>query len=63
MGSFQVCDVLSMLFKLGKPLVEHLENFILLPREGGELQNFFRISNQKFQLENLKKFPHCINKS
>jgi hypothetical protein len=37
MGSFQVCDALSILFKLEKPLVEHLEGFILLPREGGEL--------------------------
>jgi hypothetical protein len=37
MDSFQVCDGLSILFKLEKPLVEHLEGFILLPREGGEL--------------------------
>jgi hypothetical protein len=36
MGSFQVCDVLSILFKLEKPLVEHLEGFILLPKEGGD---------------------------
>jgi hypothetical protein len=37
MGSFQVCDALSILFKLDKPPVEHLEGFILLPKEGGEL--------------------------
>jgi hypothetical protein len=43
MGSFQVCDALSIFFKLEKPFVEHLEGFILLSREGGELQNFFRI--------------------
>jgi hypothetical protein len=37
MGSFQVCDALNILSKLEKPFVEHLEGFILLPREGGEL--------------------------
>jgi hypothetical protein len=37
MGSFQVCDALSILFKLEKLPVEHLEGFILLPREGGKL--------------------------
>jgi hypothetical protein len=37
MGSFQVCDVLSILFKLEKLHVEHLEGFILLPKKGGEL--------------------------
>jgi hypothetical protein len=48
MGSFQVCDALSILFKLEKPLVEHLEGFILLLREGGKLQNFFRTLDRKF---------------
>jgi hypothetical protein len=37
MGNFQVGDVLSILFKLEKPPIEHLEGFILLLREGGEL--------------------------
>jgi hypothetical protein len=37
MGSFQVCDALSILFKLDKPHVEHLKGFILLLKEGGEL--------------------------
>jgi hypothetical protein len=37
MGSFQVCDALSILFKFEKPLVEHFEGFIFLPIEGGEL--------------------------
>jgi hypothetical protein len=37
MGNFQVYDALSILFKLEKPLVEHFEGFILLPRKGGEL--------------------------
>jgi hypothetical protein len=32
MGSFQVCDALSILLKLEKPLVKHFEGFILLPR-------------------------------
>jgi len=39
-GSFQVYDALGILFEFEQPLVEHLEGFILLPREGGELQNF-----------------------
>jgi hypothetical protein len=38
MGSFQVCDAMSILFKLEKLDVEHLEGFILLPREGVKLQ-------------------------
>ncbi len=42
MDSFQVCDILGILFELEKPLVEHFEGFILLLKEGGELQNFFR---------------------
>ncbi len=63
MSSFQVCDALSILFKVEKPPVKHLEGFILLSREGGELQNFFRILNWKFQLKNSKAFPHWINKS
>jgi len=29
MGNFQVCDALDILFKLEKPLVKHLEGFIL----------------------------------
>jgi hypothetical protein len=37
MGSFQVCDAMNILFKLEKPLVEHLEGFILLSKEGDEL--------------------------
>jgi hypothetical protein len=63
MDNFQVCDALSILFELEKPLVEHLEGFILLSRKGGELQNSFRTFNQKFQLKNSKEFPHWISKS
>jgi hypothetical protein len=63
MGSFQVGDALGILFEFEKPPVEHLEGFILLLREGGELQNFFRTFNWKFQLKNLKEFPHWISKS
>jgi hypothetical protein len=48
MGSFQVCDALSILFKLEKPFVKHLEGFILLPKKGGKLQNFFRILDRKY---------------
>jgi hypothetical protein len=54
MGSFQVCDALSIFFKLDKALIEHLEGFIFLSKEGGELQNLFRTLNQKFQLKNSK---------
>jgi len=36
-GSFQVCDALGILFEFEKPPVEHLEGFILLPKEGGKL--------------------------
>jgi hypothetical protein len=53
MGNFQVCDALNIFFELEKPLVEHSKGFILLPREGGELQKFFRTFNQKFILKNL----------
>ncbi len=63
MGSFQVYDAMNILFKLEKPLVKHLEGFILLPKEGGKLQKKFRTLNWKFQLKNSKKFPHWINKS
>jgi hypothetical protein len=45
MGNFQVYDALSILFKLEKPTIEHLEGFILLLKEGGELQNFFKTLN------------------
>jgi hypothetical protein len=63
MGNFQVSNALSILFKLEKPPVEHFEGFIFLPKEGGELQNFFRTFNREFQLKNSKEFPHWINKS
>jgi hypothetical protein len=36
-GSFKVGDVLGILFEFEKPHVDHLEGFILLLREGGEL--------------------------
>jgi hypothetical protein len=58
MGNFQVCDALSILFELENPRVEHLEGFILLPKEGGELQKKIGTLNQKFQLKNSKEFPH-----
>jgi hypothetical protein len=62
-GSFQVGDALGILFEFEKPPVEHLEGFILLSREDGELQNFFRTFDWKFQLKNSKEFPHWISKS
>ncbi len=57
MGSFQVCDALSILFKLEKPPVEHFEGFILLSKKGGELQKIFKTLNWKFQFKSLKEFP------
>ncbi len=63
MGNFQVYDVLIILFKLEKPPVKHLEGFILLPREGGKLQIFFKTLTRKFQLKNSKEFPRWISKS
>jgi hypothetical protein len=37
MGNFQVCDALNILFEFEKPPIKHLEGFILLLRESGEL--------------------------
>jgi hypothetical protein len=37
MGSFKVCDVMNIFFKLEKLPIKHLEGFILLPRENGKL--------------------------
>jgi hypothetical protein len=54
---------LSILFKLEKPPIKHLEGFILLPIERGGLQNFFKTLDRKFQLKNSKEFPHWISKS
>ncbi len=48
-GNFQFCDVVNIRFKLEKPHVEHLEGFILLPKEGGKgkLQYFFKTLHRK----------------
>jgi hypothetical protein len=37
MGNFKFCDAFNILFKLEKPTIEHIEGFILLSKEGGEL--------------------------
>jgi hypothetical protein len=63
MGNFQVYDAPSILFEFEKLHVEHFEGFVLLPKEGNELQKKFRIFDRKFQLKNSKKFPHWISKS
>jgi hypothetical protein len=34
-----------------------------LPKEGGELQIFFKTFDWKFQLKNSKELPHWISKS
>jgi len=57
-GSVQVGDALCILFEFEEPPVKHLEGFILLPKEGGELQNFFETFDWKFQLKNSEEFPH-----
>jgi hypothetical protein len=61
-GSFQVSDALGILFEFEKLPIQHLEGFILLPKEGGELKNFFKTFDYKFQLKNSKEFPHWISK-
>jgi len=48
---------MNILFKFEKPPIKHLEGFILLSREGGKLQIFFKTFHRKFQLKNLKEFP------
>jgi hypothetical protein len=63
MGNFQLYDALNILFELEKPLIKHLESFILLLREGGKLQKKIKIFNQQFQLKNSKESPHWISKS
>jgi hypothetical protein len=55
MGSFQVYDVLSILFKLEKPLGEHLEGFILLLREGDKLQKFLELLIRNYSSRTQKK--------
>ncbi len=60
---FEWCDALGIFLEFEKPLIEHLEGFILLPREGGELQNFFRTFDWKFQLKNSKEFPIGLAKA
>jgi hypothetical protein len=57
-SSFQVYDALGIFFELEKPPVKHLEGFIVLLKEGGELQKNFRTLDRKFQFNNSKEFPH-----
>jgi hypothetical protein len=57
MGSFQVCDALSILFKLEKPLIKPLDGFILLPSEGGELQNFSKLLTRNSNSRTHKNSP------
>jgi hypothetical protein len=45
------------LFKLEKPLIEHLEGLILLPKEGGKLQLFFRTFNKNSSSRIQKNSP------
>jgi hypothetical protein len=57
MGSFQVYDALSIIFKLEKPSMEHLEGFILLPRESGKLQIFSEFFTENSSSRTRKNSP------
>jgi hypothetical protein len=57
MGNFQVYDDLSILFKLEKPPIEHLEGFILLPKEGGKLQIFLELLTRNSSSKIRKNYP------
>jgi len=63
MGSFHVCDVLNILFKLEKPPIEHLEGFIFLPKKGGELQIFSNLFTKKFSTKTRKNSPTSSTKA
>jgi hypothetical protein len=57
MGNFKVCDALSILFKIEKPHVEHLEGFILLRKVGGELQKFLELLTKNSNSRTQKNSP------
>ncbi len=57
MANFQVCDALSIFFKLEKPPIKHLKGFILLPKEGGELQIFLKLLIGNSSLKTQKNSP------
>jgi hypothetical protein len=58
MGNFQVYDALSIFFELEKLHVEHLDGFIFLSRESGELQNFFfELLTRNSNLKTRKNSP------
>ncbi len=63
MGNFQVIDALSFLFKLEKLPVEHLNGFILLLREGGELQNFLELLMGNSSSRTQKNSPTGVAKA
>jgi hypothetical protein len=63
MGSFQVCDALSILFELEKPLVEYLEGFILLPRESNKLMNFLELLTENSSSRTRKNSPIGLAKA
>jgi hypothetical protein len=48
---------LSILFELEKPPIEHLEGFILLSRESGELHNFLELLTGNFNSKTRKNSP------
>jgi hypothetical protein len=57
MGSFQVCDALSIIFELEKPPIEHIEGFILLLKESGELQKISKLITGNFSSRIRKNSP------
>jgi hypothetical protein len=57
MSSFQVYDALSALYKLKKTPIKHLEGFIYLPKEGGELPKKFQNCSSKILAQETERIP------
>ncbi len=62
MGCFQVCDALSILFKLEKLHVKHIEGFILLSRESGEQQKISKLLIENSSSITRKNSPIGLTK-
>ncbi len=57
MASFQVCDAMSILFKFEKPPIEHLEGFILLPKETVNCKFFLKLLTGNFNSRTWNNSP------
>jgi hypothetical protein len=58
MGSFQICDALSILFKLEKPLTSILRVSSFCREKVARCRIFFKTLDWKFQLKSSKEIPH-----